>query len=224
MRTVVVTDIFGKTNALESLCQQFSTDFHIVDPYLGDEKRFKSEAMAYECFMKECGVEAYAGVLEGVLCNQIDPVNLLGFSVGASAIWQLSDSLSQLNVRHAAGFYGSQIRHDLSKIPSVNLDLFIPKEEDAFDVAVFKSALKDTPNVVLNHTAYKHGFMNQHSTNFDSTALTTYLNWLRTWACESPIMLIGVFRKKAKLMYILEFSERSGLSIDTLSYYEKKVF
>lgn len=182
MRTVVVTDIFGKTNALETLCQQFSTVFHIVDPYLGAEKRFKSEAMAYECFMKECGVEAYAGILEGVLSNQIDPVNLLGFSVGASAIWQLSDSLSQLNVRHAAGFYGSQIRHNFSNSPSVKLDLFIPKEEDTFDVSIFGTALADTSNVVLHHTAYRHGFMNQHSTNFDSTALTTYLNWLRVWA------------------------------------------
>lgn len=185
MRTIVVTDIFGKTDALERLCQEITTDFHIVDPYLGIEKGFKSEAEAYDCFMKESGIEAYAEVLEAVLNSQIDPVNLVGFSVGASAIWQLSERLSQLNVQHAAGFYGSQIRHDLSKMPSVNFDLFIPKEEDTFDVGIFSTALANTPNVVFHHTGYRHGFMNQYSTNFDSTALNVYLSWLRTWAIES---------------------------------------
>jgi len=68
-------------------------------------------------------------------------------------------------------------------MPSVNLDLFIPKEEDTFDVGIFSTALANTPNVVLHHTGYRHGFMNQYSRNFDSTALNTYLNWLRDWVC-----------------------------------------
>ena len=124
MHTVFVSDIFGLSESLIDFCSSVCLDFTIVDPYRGERLQFADEAEAYSHFMSNLGVQGYANHLTETLKIINGPVNLIGFSVGASAIWQISDTLGCEKVNYVGCFYGSQIRKQLAKSPNVTLDVF----------------------------------------------------------------------------------------------------
>ena len=181
MHVIVASDIFGRTAALENLCARIAADCDIVDPYGGRPVDFESEAHAYAHFTQECGLATYAAKIANLLGAQSRQVSLIGFSVGASAIWKLSEGLSAANVARAACFYGSQIRHHLDVRPSVLVELFLPSSEASFDIDVIAQALASRQNVVLHKTRYPHGFMNRLSKNFSHEGLSLYIDGLRSW-------------------------------------------
>ncbi len=111
MKKNIVSDIFGRTPALENLCKALGSNVDIIDPYAGKYMCFKTEQEAYDFFMANVGLEAYCCVLKSKLEKDSIPLILIGFSVGASAIWQVSESFSNKKIKHVVCFYGSQIRH-----------------------------------------------------------------------------------------------------------------
>lgn len=163
---LVVSDIFGKTSGLEALCTQLTSHFDIIDPYNGAEMSFNNEGEAYRYFSENIGLEGYCSILTSALLNRASPKVILGFSVGASAIWKLSDSI-EYQPHLALGFYSSQIRHYLDIVPSFPYHLVFPKEEKHFDVNAVMGKLNTTTNVSVESVPYLHGFMNTHSANFD---------------------------------------------------------
>ncbi|MCF6248257.1 MAG: hypothetical protein L3J69_12990 [Desulfobacula sp.] len=66
MSIFVISDIFGKTPALKRLCDMLSkkTDIEIIDPYGGIDPSFNSEALAYERFMGQVGLDKYCTIIE----------------------------------------------------------------------------------------------------------------------------------------------------------------
>ncbi|BCS94966.1 dienelactone hydrolase [Desulfoluna limicola] len=178
MTWVVVSDIFGRTPALETLCRELADKAEIVDPYGSRFMDFENEADAYACFMETLGVDAYASILASCLSQQPPDATLLGFSVGASAIWQLSGNLLPISVERAVCFYGSQIRHSTDINPPFPIDIILPEREEHFSVSALSEALSSKPKVTIHQSTYLHGFMNPHSTNFDSGGYTRYLGWL----------------------------------------------
>ena len=183
MQTVIVSDIFGKTKALERLCARIADDYEIIDPYSGKEMRFEDEARAYEYFMGTIGLDGYAVHLQNVLADYKEEVAIVGFSVGASAIWRISGSLDEKRVRRVAGFYGSQIRHYLEVESSVEFDLYIPVSEPAFSVSDLADRLAEKSKVILHKTKYLHGFMNALSVNFNQEGYLEYTDRLRSLTC-----------------------------------------
>lgn len=184
MSVYVVTDIFGLTPALQkfvstlSKAQHHSTkNIHIVDPYEGKQMNFANEADAYAYFAKHIGVEQYAAYLHSLLVNDDTEKTLIGFSVGASAIWTISDN-KNLKVDQAVYFYGSQIRHLLDITPQINSTVILPHKEEHFCVDTLQFKIESLSKVSTKRCEFFHGFMNKHSVNFNQQAYTTYTGWL----------------------------------------------
>ena len=118
MQLLIASDIFGRTAALEALADRLAphSRLHLaapllVDPYGGDPRPFETEAAAYEVFQREVGLARYTRILTDAVTAVDGPLTLIGFSVGAAAIWALSDNANLRQGTRAFCFYGSQIRH-----------------------------------------------------------------------------------------------------------------
>lgn len=181
MHKIVVSDIFGKTLVLNKLCKALGDDVDIIDPYGGKEMGFQTEGQAYEFFMANVGLKTYCDLLQLRIKKTPSPATLIGFSVGASAIWRISESLSTKDVKNAVCFYGSQVRHLLEIIPNIVIDFIMPRYEPGFSVDELAPRLSGIKNVFLHRTSYLHGFMNELSKNYNELGYTKYIDWL----CQS---------------------------------------
>lgn len=179
MHRIIVSDIFGKTPALNKLCKAIGADVEVIDPYAGKYKGFQTERQAYECFMADVGLDAYGDVLQSRLEKAPPTTSLVGFSVGASAIWQISESLRVETLKRVICFYASQVRHATDIQPSVAVEHVLPAHEPGFNVDELANRLSGKVNVVLHKTPYLHGFMNQQSKNYSRLGYTEYVAWLR---------------------------------------------
>jgi len=182
MRIIVVTDIFGQTPALSNLAESIKAD-SIIDPYSGEDKHFINEAAAYEYFSRDVGLEKYVELLTTELQTSEQETILIGFSIGASAIWQLSAEQTMKNVttvKQAICFYGSQIRTATDINPKFPTTLIFPTVERHFDVQALAQELSVKTNVNIDIVNYLHGFMNRHSDNFNIIAYNNHLARLLT--------------------------------------------
>ncbi|WOH36363.1 dienelactone hydrolase family protein [Thalassotalea fonticola] len=177
MSAIVVSDVFGKTSALISLCEELKVSI-IVDPYNGVDMGFKSEAEAYAYFIENVGFNAYLAILQKTIESNYPNSILIGFSVGASAIWALSDKVSSNVVKHAICYYGSQIRNLTEVKPKFAIELVFPKSEPHFDVLELQSKLSKKQNVTAIKVAHLHGFMNYYSNNYNQVAYNEQLKLL----------------------------------------------
>ena len=166
MKIIIASDIFGKTPALEELANSICGNTLIVDPYDGASMAFNNESDAYRYFSKHVTLERYCTILQEHVVRCSGPTTIIGFSVGASALWRLSPSL-EAPIQAAIGIYSAQIRHYLNIIPNVPFHLIFPQKEPHFDVDAVSHSLNDTPNVTITSMPYDHGYMNRHSANFD---------------------------------------------------------
>jgi dienelactone hydrolase len=178
MNRIVITDIFGKTPALDGFCNMYMDQLHIVDPYSGVFMDFKNESDAYEYFMSNVGLDDYCEILATKIRELSDPITLIGFSVGASAIWRISKDLEFDIVSNAFCFYGSQIRNNLEIEPRFHIDLILPKSEPHFSVADLSVSLSNQVNVTIHPTEYLHGFMNVYSENYNKDGYDHYTKCL----------------------------------------------
>lgn len=182
MHYLLVADIFGKTQALEKIATQLTTTpattVDIFDPYQTQMLGFHNEAEAYAYFTAQVGLAAYTEQLRQHLLKLTSPVTLIGFSVGAAAIWQLA-SLQQLTkVVAATCFYGSQIRNHLDIQPVFPVQLIFPAQEPHFSVADLMQQLTGRVNVSIQQVTNLHGFMNRHSDNYDAASCRAFIKAL----------------------------------------------
>ena len=178
MSVIVISDIFGRTPALVKLCSDLPAATEILDPYEGRTMGFQQESEAYHYFMNRIGIEQYSEVLVEKCLRANSTVKLVGFSVGASAIWKVSSELSAEVVSGGFCFYGSQIRQFTSINPLFKIEMIFPKEEKNFSVNELSQLLSHKFRVNVHNTNYLHGFMNPCSTNYDQTGYEMYLQWL----------------------------------------------
>jgi hypothetical protein len=179
MHRIVVTDIFGRTDALEEIAGSLSGSVEIFDPYGAKQKEFVSEQSAYDYFSEYVGLESYAQCFHDYLLQVKGPLSLMGFSVGASIIWMNSQAKNERNVSGALCFYGSQIRNFREIIPQFPIKLIFPISEDNFSVPDLIADLTHRNDLQVNQSQYRHGFMNHHSKNFDQGGYSQYLHALR---------------------------------------------
>lgn len=163
---MLVSDIFGDTPALRKLAEAIDRNASIVHLYHDITPSFNTELDAYQYFCDRVGLAQYTQYLLQEISKASEPLFLLGFSVGASAIWQLSEQVEPSNIRLAKGYYGSQIRNNQTLTPQFPLELIFPANEPHFSVAELMTALQGRRNTWIRQTEFKHGFMNRLSDNF----------------------------------------------------------
>lgn len=182
MRLLLVSDIFGRTPALEKLRDELKctgVDTSIIDPYNGKFHSFRNQDNAYSHFMTATGLDSYVSILENHIRGISTPHVLVGFSIGASIIWKLSGSRDLPQVKKAFGFYGSQIRNMIEINPLFEIELIFPTKEPHFSVDKLIRQLEAKPNVTCLQTGADHGFMNHLSEGFDAAAYQTHMELLK---------------------------------------------
>jgi len=183
MKLIVLTDIYGKTKHLEKLVQSLSSKYSsidIIDPYESLKIDFLNEADAYTYFQKNCGLDNYIDKLSQYLkVQQNNEYHLLGFSIGASVIWAVSEKYQFNEKVKAICFYGSQIRNFLYIQPNIKVDLYFAKKELNFNTDEIINILMKKTKVNCFKTDYLHGFMNQESKNYNKNGYTKYIDILR---------------------------------------------
>ena len=179
MTKVIVTDIFGRTPSLEALAGAAGSVTAIIDPYGGKEMGFGTESLAYEYFMAHIGIPSYKQQVAARL-GEIPQIDLLiGFSVGAAAVWGISGSLPREKIARAFCFYGSQIRHNIDVVPQIPTDHILPRKEPGFDIDDLAATLSHKPAVTVHKTSFLHGFMNRMSPNFSRSGYEAWVDRLR---------------------------------------------
>ena len=179
----LVADIFGRTRALETLGQQLSVavpDIRIIDPYQGLDPSFETEARAYAHFMDRVGLASYGSILADALADPGPDTVLIGFSVGASALWSVSDRPFFRNIQKAFCFYGSQIRQYTGVQPRFDMELIFPEQEPHFDVDELIQTLQAKDRVSCSKAKGLHGFMNELSPHFDPDCYAVFMGYLKT--------------------------------------------
>jgi len=182
MSLIIISDVFGLTPALLELKNTLGANC-IIDPYEGKNMCFKNEADAYSHFVAAIGLDNYLSLVLKKLVSLDAQTTLIGFSIGASAIWRLSQSNKNNFIKQAFCFYGSQIRNFTQVDPYFNINLVFPKTESHFDVAELMKKLEVKSNVYITQVEYLHGFMNKHSNNFNNTGYHEHIALLRSTVC-----------------------------------------
>lgn len=182
MKTIIVSDIFGKTAALERLAAALPGEVSIFDPYDSVFMGFENEDSAYAHFCKSLGHDSYAERLKEFIRAQRTDVFLIGFSVGAAAIWSVSVEKTVLNVQKAVCYYGSQIRNNVDVVPNFPIDLVFPSVEAHFSVEDLMQKLAGKSHVSMRQVPYLHGFMNELSVNYNRRGYTQEVQSLCKWS------------------------------------------
>jgi len=183
MHKALISDIFGKTTALENIGERIGNDVDIIDPYAGKPMHFSSEIQAYDFFMSNVGLDGYCELLQARLNICRSPCILVGFSVGASAVWRISEKSTVKKACRAICFYGSQIRYHPEISPDVPVTCIFPRYEPRFDLEDLITRLSGKKRVSVHKTPYLHGFMNKISINYSPSGCAEYIDRLRQSKC-----------------------------------------
>ena len=178
MDLVIVSDIFGHTPALDRLASRLRADhIHILAPH---DRVFTDEAEAYAFFQQTTDISGYAGKISEFLWSmEARHLALVGFSVGAAAIWQIAADPKSSWIQKAFCFYGSRIREQTGLCPVFPVDLIFPAQEPHFDVSTLARELSGIPDVsCIREKSGSHGFMNEHSMNFSPVLYRTWTDRL----------------------------------------------
>ncbi|WP_100642476.1 dienelactone hydrolase family protein [Alteromonas facilis] len=178
-RVLVASDIFGATKAFDELAHQIAQDPIILSPYTDLPLEFKNEAEAYEYFCQHTSVNEYAMKIYNQISAFKGVLVVIGFSVGASALWKCLSEHADSPVLAFYGFYGSQIRHMLPATPTVPTYWYSARQENHFNVSEINTQLDQVEHVEVDVTPYLHGFMNRHSQHFDAIGYAHYLKQIR---------------------------------------------
>lgn len=181
-KIIIASDIFGRTQELEEIASQLSTGAShvtLIDPYEGLNHDFKNEDEAYSLFQREIGIERYMEKVYRAAADISSSLFLVGFSIGASAIWAISDKLTVHKGARAICFYGSQIRFYTEIMPAISMELIFPAHEPHFNLDQLIAQITLKHNVEWSKETKLHGFMNKRSVNFDRPAYERYLNYLK---------------------------------------------
>lgn len=171
---VLVHEIYGITENLRQLRTLLEMNgFKVLLPALYADKYVGTdEKAAYDKFYAELGLEgAKAKIAEIVAEHQGEEITLVGFSVGATVAWLLSENPG---LHSAIGVYGTKIRDYLQINPIVRTDLLFC-EESHFDVDKMIAKLNDKEKVNALFIDGSHGFYTKDEFGSASIANTNKL-------------------------------------------------
>lgn len=184
MNLLIVADIFGRTKPLDALASHIiekKINVEIVDPYNSQYRNFETEDIAYSAFQKETGLNQYTELLKQKVknCNTERTV-IVGFSVGASALWAASPHLDEKLFKGIC-FYSSQIGRHLDIKPNIEIELVFATSEPRYKVESVVAHMENLKKVTCTKTQYLHGFMNMLSKNFNEAGYLKHLKKLKKY-------------------------------------------
>ncbi len=182
MQLLLATDIFGMTPELHEMVSALTSvaaGVVIVDPYRGEFFDFKNEDEAYAHFQEHVGSDRYARDVLAAVKPVTGPLLIVGFSVGAAAVWEVAATIGAHDDIKALCFYGSRIRNRQGLEPAIAVEMVFPREEPHFDVTRLCRTLGLKHRVFCRQTNYLHGFMNPRSKNFDPQGYERYLQIIK---------------------------------------------
>jgi dienelactone hydrolase len=175
---LIATDIFGNTPAISELIRQLAAPCIVVSPYQIDLPP-GNEQQAYQAFLANGGLAAYARKVAGVMQEHADMLgHIIGFSAGASACWMNSGRASGA-ILSTTLFYGSRIRDYLEMSPNCTTLLIFAEEEPGFLPIELVASLKQRGHQAEIAHGTRHGFMNPYSPGFSLSDQGHYLEFLR---------------------------------------------
>ncbi|MGE7696258.1 dienelactone hydrolase family protein [Lysinibacillus sp. NPDC094177] len=165
----ILHEIYGINDFIKMQAEAYSntnTTVECISLY-SDNRIFpyEQEQEAYEYFINEIGFDAPLEKLtEKILedTTHYDEVLLIGFSVGATLAWRLSE----LPLQRVVCVYGSRIRQYLDVNPSCPTLVILPSHEKSFDVHELKETLDTLPAVHTRQYLSQHGFMDFNNPNY----------------------------------------------------------
>jgi len=166
MILLVVSDIFGSTKPLNDFAAQllsFYSEIIFIDPYGGQNIQFSNEEEAYKHFQINCGIKQLTKQLAEEVEKSKDTVDIIGFSVGGTAAWEISGIETSKSIRSIVCFYSSRIREKTSIVPRFSTTVVFPAFEKSFDLEPIVQAVERNTSVEVIRTNYLHGFMNKKS-------------------------------------------------------------
>ena len=185
MHTIIASDIYGITPAVQSLADNLDRQAVVLSPWDGVGCPFATEQEAYAAFMAGEGIAGYAARVTAAVGE--GPAFLVGLSVGATAIWLHTAGAGCHPASRAVLFYGSRIRNHLDVRPRCRVRAIFAAQEAAFDPRDIASQLvSDTVAVHIEPEA-AHGFMNPLSPRYDAALERKYLHFLQSYCAEGVL-------------------------------------
>ena len=176
MRVILASDIYGVTPAVQSLADNLDRQAVVLSPWDGVGCPFATEQEAYAAFMAGEGIAGYAARIAAAAGQA--PAFLVGFSVGATAIWLHTAGAGCHPASRAVLFYGSRIRNHLDVRPRCRVRAIFAAQEAAFDPQDIAAQLVSDTVAVHIEPESTHGFMNPDSPGYDAALESKYGRYL----------------------------------------------
>ncbi|ETS31820.1 hypothetical protein BB987_16900 [Photorhabdus temperata] len=131
MKFIFLTDIHGISEHAKLIAERLSGDVSFISPYEKENETPNNQEAMYEYFHNVSSIDKYTCKVRDTLTYINTPVILVGFSIGATVAWRLSNDRN-LPVQHFICIFGSRIR-DYLDVKSVKpTSLFFSNDEKYF--------------------------------------------------------------------------------------------
>jgi len=174
---VLVQEIFGVTDHIRSLCDDYAKDgFEVLAPAVFDREHpgFEAEysgdgfARGVELASKLHPFDLTLTDVQTCIDSLADkgPVFVVGYCYGGSVAWKAATQLQ--NVAAVSGYYGSMIPDAANEEPKVPTILHFGKNDDHIPMdGVQKVIDKDWPNATVYVYEAGHGFNSDRRDDYD---------------------------------------------------------
>lgn len=178
MNIIIATDIHGINDQLRHLFHALGDELIFLSPWDNDSAPYNKEQEAVAAFQADHGLEKYQQKIAQQAGDA--PALLIGFSVGATALWRYIASQHCHQQSQAHLYYGSRIRDHQDLIPRCATKVIFAEHEASFKPSDIITNITH-PQVACSIIAGTyHGFMNPHSPNFRDELARQELDYLRT--------------------------------------------
>lgn len=178
MKIIIATDIHGIHPQLRAMFQDLGNEVHFLSPWPGEGSPYANEQEAVAAFQADHGMEKYQQTIAQAADDL--PSLLIGFSVGATALWRYIASKLCHPHSHAHLYYGSRIRDHQTSIPCCPTQVIFAEHEASFQPADIIANITH-PHVACSIIARTHhGFMNPRSPNFREELARREVMYLRS--------------------------------------------
>lgn len=168
---IVLPEIYGINDYIKQFCEKYRENgFAVFCPNLTDRHApftYEEQEAAYHAFMQKGFDEAFIQVKK--LSDRIRPlykkVIVVGFSIGATLAWRLSETGL---VDAVIAYYGSRIRDYLNIQPRCQSLVIFAEQEPSFRPHSILSVLEGKPYVTVAVLPASHGFMDCFSERYDA--------------------------------------------------------
>ncbi len=164
MKIIIATDIHGVNQQLRALFQDFGEEITFLSPWHGEGSPYDKEQEAVAAFQADRGMEKYQQQIAKEAGNA--PAILIGFSVGATALWLYTASAQCHPQSRAYFYYGSRIRDHQTNIPRCPGKVIFAEHEASFQPTDIIANITHVHVECSIIAGTNHGFMNPRSPNF----------------------------------------------------------